>query len=1053
MEPTKYWKGIEELNKDAVFIEQKQKEFAEEIPVENIIADTLTKKTAGRRDFLKMMGFSVTAATVAASCRIPVKKVIPYAIKPEEITPGIANYYASTYADGTEYCSILVKVRDGRPIKIEGNTNSPITRGGTSARVQASLLSLYDKNRPQTPKKSGVNIEWEKLDAEVKEQLDRVRTAGGQIRILSSTIISPSTRAVIADFMRAYPNTRHVVYEPMSYSAVADAHEQSHGKRVVPGYNFDKANVIVGFSCDFLGTWLSPVEFAKQYITNRKVSKENPKMSRHIHFESRLSLTGSNADTRVPLKPSDEKKALVALYNRITGASVSVKLPSNAEAAVNRAADELLANRGNALVVSGLNDVNCQVLVNAINSALGSYGSTIDTARTTQAGQANDKAVMELVGEMNAGNIGALIVYNANPVYSIAGFGEALKKVPTSIAISDKRTETANLCTYVAPDHHYLESWNDAEPRVGSYSLAQPTISPIFNTRQAQDSLLIWSGSTVPYQQYLQQRWSTSMYGAATGFATATDFWNDVLRNGLFNGSSVAPVTVAAATAVTSQADRPAVAATPPPVTSSVDASSAASTLASAASNGMELVLYEKVGLGNGKYANNPWLQELPDPVTKATWDNYACLPVLYANEQGIANGDVITLKSGNTEVSLPVIVQPGQPNGTVAVAVGYGRTDVGPAGNNVGRNVYPMAMFDGRSFQHTGMAATIGKTGDKIKMAQTQTHHTIEGRDIIKETTLAQYAKDPMAGNHERKKFAEINETTLYPRHKFAVEGSNLRWFMNIDLSSCIGCGACAIACHTENNVPVVGKNEVARVHEMHWIRIDRYYSFNNPNSTKLEDRVTKEEKDNAYTNPDVKDYENVNVTYQPMLCQHCENAPCENVCPVAATNHSSEGLNQMAYNRCVGTRYCANNCPYKVRRFNWFDYTMADSFPANTAVETERIGMLDDLTRMVLNPDVTVRSRGVMEKCTFCVQRLQEGKLQAKKEERPIKDGEVTTACAQACPTNAIVFGNIHDGNSQVRKLNDDERTFYVLQEIHTMPSIGYMTKVRNIQENNNA
>lgn len=1030
MEANKYWKGLEELNQEAEFTELSQKEFAEEIPVEEIISETLTRKSSGRRDFLKLMGFSVTAATIA-SCRIPVKKVIPYAIKPEEIIPGVNNYYASTFMDGNEYCSILVKVRDGRPIKIEGNPQSPVTHGGTNARVQASVLSLYDKRRQRNPRKGNTQITWEQLDGEVKEQLGRVKSAGGNIRLLSSTIISPSTRAVIDDFTKAYPTATHVVYEPVSYSAIADAHATTFGKRAIPTYQFGNAEVIVGFSCDFLGTWVSPIQFAKEYIKNRKVDKDNRRMSRHIHFDSGMNMTAANADKRIALSPSEEKKAIAALYSRIVGGGASVSLDNKkVAAAVEATAQELIASKGKSLVVCGTNDYNSQLLIAAINQALGSYGSTIDISRPSTAGQANDRAVMSLLKEMQDGQVSALIIYNCNPAYSIPGFGDAMNKVAFSIAINDRWDETASKCLYTAPKHHYLESWDDAEPRVGSYSLAQPTISPLFNTRQPQDNLLIWSGATMNYEQYLQNRWGSVYKGNAAG--TAQDFWINSLRTGNYEGS------------VSGEAGGA------PSGTLSADVSAAASTLSSANGGGLELVLYEKVGIGNGKNANNPWLQELPDPITKATWDNYAMVPVRYAADNGITTGDVISVKAGNYSVDLPAIVQPGLSNKTIAIALGYGRTLSGPAGDNVGKNAYPFVTFDGRSFQYATGNVSVAKTGEWIQMAQTQTHHTIEGRDIVKETTLTEYKANTLAGNESRVKNEAILKTTLYPRHDY----NTLRWFMSIDLNSCIGCGACAIACHAENNVPVVGRTEVARVHEMHWMRIDRYYSFAKADSTKLRDRITKEkEYDPESGATQVNDYEDVNVVFQPMLCQHCEHAPCENVCPVNATNHSTEGINQMAYNRCVGTRYCANNCPYKVRRFNWLDYTTADSFPWNTAEGAKQIGMLDSLTRMVLNPDVTVRSRGVMEKCTFCVQRMQETKLLAKKEERTIRDGEAVTACAQACPTDAIVFGNIHDPESRIRKANDDDRTYYVLNEIHTMPSIGYKTKVRNVDDNQSA
>ncbi len=1033
MDTNKYWKGLEELHEEASFVELRDKEFADEVPVEEIIADTITKKSSGRRDFLKLMGFSVTAATVAASCRIPVKKAIPYAIKPEEIVPGLANYYASTFADGSDYCSVLVKVRDGRPIKIEGNSNSTVTKGGTSARAQASVLALYDSRRQRGPKKGTEAAEWSQIDSEITEKLKSIKAANGQIRILSNTILSPSTLQVINNFTTEYPTTKHVVYEPTSYSAIADANEKSFGKRVIPGYNFDKANVIVGFACDFLGTWISPVEYTKQYVTNRKVSKEKQTMSRHYHVESRLSLTGSNADIRVPVKPSDVRRTLAALYNKIassTGGTTAgnVSAPAKAEEALNAMTKDLLAAKGASLVVCGINDLSCQVLTNAINNLLGNYGTTIDLNNYSLAGQANDKAVNDLIGELNNNTVAAIIIYNSNPVYSLpngAAFAEALKKAQLSIAISDRADETASLAQYTCPDNHYLESWNDAEPKSGSYSLTQPTIAPLFNTRQGQDSLLKWSGSSASFDALIQSFWSSNIFNKQSKFTSFDEFWENSVRYGVCDTAvtGVAPAFIG-------------------------DVVTAANMLANTKSSESELVLYETVGIGNGKYANSPWLQEMPDPITKATWDNYICIPVQYAIDNNIADGDLLKVKSGNIEITLPALRQPGQSNGSFAVALGYGRTASGRAGDGVGQNAYPFVNFDGQNFSYDGLAVEVSVAGGSYPLALTQTHHSIEGRPVIRETALYEYKKNSASANEDKVKEPEYSEASLYPEHEY----SPLKWYMSIDLNSCIGCGACGVACTAENNVPVVGKVEVARAHEMHWMRIDRYYSFVNPNSALLEDRVTKEkEYDHQFSSAFVTDYENVNVAFQPMLCQHCENAPCENVCPVAATNHSTEGINQMAYNRCIGTRYCANNCPYKVRRFNWLDYTEADSFPYNTATENQRIGMLDNITRMVLNPDVTVRSRGVMEKCSFCVQRVQDVKLQAKKENRKVGGDEVKTACQSSCPADAIVFGNIKDSTSTVSKLKADERTYHVLAEIDTAPSVGYMVKIRNIEEKN--
>jgi molybdopterin-containing oxidoreductase family iron-sulfur binding subunit len=1044
MEQKTYWKGLEELSNDPSFVEANDKEFSDELPVEEIFDSSVVQKSQNRRDFLKMLGFSVSAATIAASCRIPVKKAIPYVIKPEEITPGVATYYASTFCDGNDYCPVLVKVRDGRPIKIEPSTSGHIAEnspnrfffGGTSGRAQASVLSLYDVTRPQNVTVAGKNVNKEDVsavDAEVISLLNEVKAKGSAIRILTPTILSPSTASVINEFMAAYPSARHIVYDPVSYAGIALAHQRAFGKRVVPGFHFENAQVVVSIGADFLGTWISPTEFARQYVQNRKVSPAKTEMSRHYQFESRLSLTGSNADYRAVMKPSEEAAAALALYHKISGSGNESKLNQHAEELLSKAAAELMANKGRSLVVSGSNDANVQLLVAAINNLLGNYGNTIHLNHASTVHQSADREMMTLLEELKGGAVGALIVYGANPVYDHRqgkAFAEAIKSSPLTISISDRADETTSLCKYHFPDHHYLESWNDYSARAGFYSLSQPVIWPLFQTRQAQQSLLKWMGRSEEYLTYVSNYWKQNIFPQQSKYGDFQSFWDACVKEGAFE----IPVTEES------------------PVTTSIDVAAAAAAVSQAAGQGstLELSLYEKVGIGNGRYANNPWLQELPDPVSRVVWDNYACVSPKYAKDNGLeytgldTEVPVVTVKAGDASVELPVYILPGQPDNVISVAMGYGRSKAGRSGNNIGKNVYGLLSSNGETTLYFQPSVSVTKTGKTYTLARTQTHWTFEGRDAIHETSLHEYRKNPKEGVEEKEKLKEIWGETLYPEQKFPA----IKWGMSIDLNSCIGCGACAVSCQAENNVPVVGKTEVKRIHEMTWLRIDRYFSF--PSSGGM---ITKETEYGK-----IPDYQNVKVTFQPMLCQHCENAPCENVCPVSATNHSDEGLNQMAYNRCIGTRYCANNCPYKVRRFNWLDYTTADVFPWNEPWITPTLGikdpgMTDPITRMVLNPDVTVRSRGVMEKCSFCVQRLQEAKLNAKKEDRPLADGDAKTACQTACPTDAIQFGNLNDGESRVKKDHEDARGYYVLAELNTRPSIAYMKKIRNEEEEHHA
>ncbi len=1022
MAEKKYWKGLEELNQAPESAQLTQLEFGEEVPVEFFDSSNDSTQST-RRDFLKVMGFSLTAATVAAGCEIPVKKVAPYIFKPEDVIPGIATWYASSYINGGDYCSILVKTREGRPIKIEGNTDSKVTKGGTSARVQASVLSLYDTSRLRSPMVKGKrgfdNVSWDEVDKAVAGKL--AANPNANIRILTSTVLSPSTKKVFAAFAAKYPNTKIVSYDALSYSGMLMANMASKGKSEIPDYDFAKAKTIVSIDADFLGTWISPVEFTKGYTSNRKVSKEKPDMSRHYHFESRMSLTGSNADYRVAVMPSELGVVALNLYDAITGSNTAggAKLKDEAkQARVKEAAEWLKKNRGASLVVSGCNDINVQLVVNAINDASGNYGNTISFDNASMLRQGSDSSVKTLVNELAGGQVNILMVYDCNPVYDHpmgAKLVDAMAKADLSISFASSMNETAESCGYICPDHHFLESWNDAEPKKGMYSLAQPTIMNLFDTRQMQDSLLTWSGSAITYHDFMIQAWTT---GPLAGSIDSLNDFNKALQIGLYQPTSGNSITTAVEAAVT------ALAATTEVASVNTDISAAAGAILGMASKaqGLQIQFYESIAIGDGRYADNPWLQELPDPVSKITWDNYLNVSPAYARENKIEHGDILKVSVNGKDVMLPAAIQPGQNVNSVSVAVGYGRTVVGKGGAGIGVNVYHLLDASGECVNYMASNVTITNTGENVKLAQTQTHFSLNDglgqRRIVKETTLAEYQHNANAGNEDRAEALAWKDITFYPDYFGKKNGFN--WSMAIDLNSCVGCGACVISCNAENNIPIVGREEVIRSHEMHWMRIDRYYAG---------------------------DEENPEVVYQPMLCQHCENAPCENVCPVGATNHSSEGFNQMAYNRCIGTRYCANNCPYKVRRFNWFDYGASDTFGAmNDPKGTEERGLLEDLTRMVLNPDVTVRSRGVIEKCSFCVQRIQEAKLTAKKGNRELKDGEFRVACQSACPADAITFGNSYDETSAIVHEAKDERTFGILEEFHWVPSVFYKTKVRN-------
>ncbi|SHF84093.1 TAT-variant-translocated molybdopterin oxidoreductase [Flavobacterium defluvii] len=1011
----KYWKSVEELENSSIVEALRNNEFVEEIPTEEFLgnADALASSGTSRRDFLKYVGFSTAAVTLAA-CEGPVHKSIPYVLQPEQIIPGVADYYATTVFDGFDFANLLVKTREGRPIKIENNTIAG-AKFSANARIHASILGLYDSMRLKAPKLDGKNSSWSAVDLKIKSSLADAKAKGGQVVLLTNTLASPSTEKLIAEFIAKNPNAKHVVYDAVSSSEALDAFETVYGERALVDYDFSKASLIVSVGADFLGDWQGggyDAGYAKGRIP------QNGKMSRHFQFESNMTLSGAAADKRVPMTTADQKQALVQIYNIVVGASVPVSLDAKFKAEVVKAAQQLKAAGTKGILVSGIEDKNAQLLVLAINQALAS--EAFSTAGTRQIRKGSNAVVSQLVKDMNAGSVHTLIMSGVNPVYTLAdsaSFVSGLKKVKTSVAFSLREDETASLSTIAAAAPHYLESWGDVVITKGTYSLTQPTIRPIFDTKQFQDVLLSLNGTPGKFYDYLKANSAAIIAGTT---------WNKVLHDGVF---------VAGSTALAG---------------GSYDFTGAANVLSKSKSTGeLELVLYTKTGMGDGQHANNPWLQEFPDPITRVSWDNYITVSNADAKKYNlsneiVANGGLngsyatITTADGTKLENVPVIVQPGQAVGTVGLSVGYGRKAALKEEMQVGINAY--ALY--KNFNSV-QSVTIAQANGEHEFACVQGQKTLMGRgDIIKETTLEIFnTKDskewnvpPMVSlDHQ-----EVEATTVDLWESFdRTTGHHFN--LSIDLNACTGCGACVIACHAENNVPVVGKAEVRRSRDMHWLRIDRYYSSE---STFIGDNERKEgiaglSSSLSTFNEMEKPGDNPQVAFQPVMCQHCNHAPCETVCPVAATSHGRQGQNHMAYNRCVGTRYCANNCPYKVRRFNWFLYNKNSEFDYH---------MNDDLGRMVLNPDVNVRSRGVMEKCSFCIQSTQAVILEAKRQGRVVAKDEFSSACSAACSSGAMVFGDVNDKESEVAKLAESERMYHLLEHVGTKPNVFYHVKVRN-------
>ncbi len=1027
----KYWKSVEELNENSSIVETlKQNEFVEEIPTDEFLGDkeTLEATSTTRRDFLKYVGFTTAAASLAA-CEGPVKKSIPYVVQPTEIIPGVANYYATTIANGFDFASVLVKTREGRPIKIENN-DLAATNGSANARVNASVLGLYDSLRVQEPTKGGAAISWSDFDRETSQALTNIAAANKEIVLLTQTFASPSTNRLVAEFSEKYGNVSHVQYDAVSESAALDAFQAKYGVRGLANYDFSEAMTIVSIGADFLGDWQGG-GFDAVYAKHR--IPDHGKMSRHIQFESNMTLSGANADKRVPLTPSEQKLALAKLYSLVVGGAVSGTLPEPIDAAVKQAAKALKKAGSKAVVLTGLQDVNAQTVVLEINEALKSKAFDPKTPILTR--QGSDKAINQLVAKLKAGQVGAIIMSGVNPAYTLpnaADFLEGLKQTELSIAFSLKADETASQAQYIAAAPHYLESWGDVELKKGHYALTQPAIRPLFDTRQFQDALLKWTGNDTSYHDYIKGTWGDTILGESS--------FNKALHDGVFVGTLAEVVE----TEVTEDA-----------IEEAPSGNAARALAGSATSNGAELTLYTKVGMGDGQQANNPWLQEFPDPITRTSWDNYLTVSKADAEALGLVNenvangalnGSYAKVTVNGTSVTAPVIIQPGQAKGSFGLALGYGKTLGLKEEMQTGVNAYPLYQ-NFNSVQNVTVEAVSGVH----EFACVQLQNTLMGRgDIVKETTLEIFnTKDKEYWNPIPKVSLDHEETPVTsPEVDLWNEFDRSighHFNLSIDLNACTGCGSCVIACHAENNVPVVGKSEIRRSRDMHWLRIDRYYS--SEDSFEADDAKKDGFSGLTGDNGSLGGFgqledpaDNPQVAFQPVMCQHCNHAPCETVCPVAATAHGRQGQNHMAYNRCVGTRYCANNCPYKVRRFNWFLYNGNDEFDYH---------MNDDLGRMVLNPDVVVRSRGVMEKCSMCIQKTQKTILDAKRDGRVIKDGEFQTACSAACSSGAMTFGDINDKDSKVAKLTQDKRMYHLLEHVGTKPNVMYQAKVRNTTE----
>ena len=928
-----------------------------------------------RRDFLGLVSATAALAATVACDRKGQGTVVPYTKRPVEVVPGVANYYASATHEGRRVYPVLVKTREGRPIHLTGNDEHPGVKGKTSPRTMADVLRLYDPDRLRAPKAEGRTTSWAEAEARLHGALKDAKTAGKSVLLVTGALVSPSRKALLADLKAALPTLEHLALEPAAGDAAEVAAKASFGQSVVVQPRLAQAKVILSLGADFLNG--EDPEALAAWGAQRRLKTAHDPINRLWALEGTLTLTGTNADHRVPVAPSRLGAIAFSLAKAL--AAKGVALPTGTDLAAQAAGvppevqpeawtklvQDLHHAGSQAAVLCGAEmPAEVHQAAHLLNAMLHSEAVALRPAEplaTVQDLEAATKAMAE-------GRHAVTIFWDVNPAYTFPhrnAWSEAMAKVPLRVWVGQVEDETAALCQLALPENHWLESWGDFQTP-GAAVLQQPTIGTLYDTRQGEDVLLDALkalGVAVPdsYHAYLMARWQKTL-------PLGTSF-EQVLHDGLLKGEDK----------------------TPAPAFKGASVAAAIKAAAAPRPQGLELVLAPGFATHDGRHGNNSWLHETPDPITKMTWDNPVALSVQDAQALGLREGDLVALTLEGVTLRLPAVIQPGLAKGVLALSLGYGRTTGGVA-KGVGVNAFPLMGLDpARANLRAGV--TLAKTGGSKELSRTQSHHRMEGRDLVRSLTLDEFAHNPQ-GHHHMPELVTLYEDQAFPDHK---------WGMVIDLAACVGCSACVVACQSENNVPVVGPEQVAKGREMHWIRIDRYYEG---------------------------ELENPKVVHQPMLCQHCDSAPCENVCPVNATNHSPEGLNQMIYNRCVGTRYCANNCPYKVRRFNFLEYTAYKTEP-----ET-----------LVNNPEVTVRPRGVMEKCSFCVQRINDVKVRAKGEGRSILDGEVTTACMAGCPSDAIVFGDLKDPKSKVSQLRGATRAYRVLEEVGAKPAITYLADLKN-------